>query len=130
MRRRTDWRVCYSYVMNLIDSAKSKLTVAEWEALAEHFAASTSGPEIDTPTNFANAVVQARWIKRLSRKALAEQVSVSYSYLSNIEAGTRYPSRKVLERLEQVLGTSLGQYPDPRQTPPQTPPAPMRQVTW
>lgn len=43
-----------------------------------------------------------------SVRELARKLDVSAAFLSDVELGRRYPSDKVLAKIAQVLGTSLG----------------------
>lgn len=54
-------------------------------------------------------IAQHREAKGVSQKSLADAVSISRPYLTQIENGTRVPSDQVLQRLFQALGIPMEQ---------------------
>lgn len=72
---------------------------------------------MSSPENFSP---QHLWYVRqqqgLTNKALAKKVGIDQSSLSNIELGRQNPSKKVLKRLQKVLGEN---FVDTWRTPPQ-----------
>lgn len=53
---------------------------------------------------FGTLIKQARLVKRLSQRALAEQLGVNFTYLSKIESGEMPPpSEDLIEKLIEAL---------------------------
>ena len=57
-------------------------------------------------------VKELRQKRGLTQKALAKKVKVHQVYIAQIEAQTKTPSLKMLERLAKVLQVKLGQLLD------------------
>ena len=65
-------------------------------------------PTFDTDlSSFGKRVRQLRTERGLSLRWLAQEAGRSYSYLCELELGKRLPSADTLERLADVLGTSM-----------------------
>jgi transcriptional regulator with XRE-family HTH domain len=57
---------------------------------------------------FARTIKRARHASKLSQNALARRAKVTQAYISELEAGSREPSLRVLRRLADALGVSPG----------------------
>ncbi len=72
---------------------------------------STLGDKPESPfgEGLGRAIKVLRAMRDLSRKALAKAAGVSYSYLAEIEGGTKQPSPQVLEALARALDLSVSE---------------------
>ena len=69
-----------------------------------------SDPQLGTPPEgLGRAIKVRRTGLDLSRKELAERAGVSYSYLAEIEKGSKSPSSKKLGKIAEALGLALHQ---------------------
>ena len=62
---------------------------------------------------FGADVKEARKVKQLSRKTLAEQVNIDWRYLANIENDGTIPSLPVIIQLIKVCGLPVERYFNP-----------------
>ena len=62
---------------------------------------------------FGADVKEARKVKQLSRKTLAEQVNIDWRYLANIENDGTIPSLPVIIQLIQIFGLPSEKYFNP-----------------
>ena len=62
---------------------------------------------------FGADVKEARKVKQLSRKTLAEQVNIDWRYLANIENDGTIPSLPVIIQLIKICGLPVEQYFNP-----------------
>ena len=62
---------------------------------------------------FGADVKEARKVKQLSRKTLAEQVNIDWRYLANIENEGAIPSLPVIIQLIKVCGLPVERYLNP-----------------
>ena len=62
---------------------------------------------------FGADVKEARKVKQLSRKTLAEQVNIDWRYLANIENDGTIPSLPVIIRLIKICGLPVERYFNP-----------------
>ena len=62
---------------------------------------------------FGADVKEARKVKQLSRKTLAEQINIDWRYLANIENKGTIPSLPVVIQLIKVCGLPVEQYFNP-----------------
>ena len=60
---------------------------------------------------FGADVKEARKVKQLSRKTLAEQVNIDWRYLANIENDGTIPSLPVIIQLIKICGLPVERYP-------------------
>ena len=62
---------------------------------------------------FGADVKEARKVKQLSRKTLAEQVNIDWRYLANIENDGTIPSLPVIIQLIKICGLPVERYFNP-----------------
>lgn len=62
---------------------------------------------------FGADVKEARKVKQLSRKTLAEQVNIDWRYLANIENDDTIPSLPVIIQLIKICGLPVERYFNP-----------------
>ena len=62
---------------------------------------------------FSADVKEARKVKQLSRKTLAEQVNIDWRYLANIENDGTIPSLPVIIQLIKICGLPVERYFNP-----------------
>jgi ribosome-binding protein aMBF1 (putative translation factor) len=94
----------------LVASAKSKLTVAEWEALADHLRLQIALPVPPTGETLGRTIARARFDRGMSRRQLATAANMSYPYLSEIENDHKQPGVAVCRRIGAALGLDLAPY--------------------
>lgn len=61
---------------------------------------------------FGEDVKEARKVRNISRKDLAEQVNIDTRYLANIENEGTIPSLPVIIQLAEICGLPMGRYFD------------------
>lgn len=66
------------------------------------------GPEKRAIRNLAKQMKNLRLAKGWSQEELAERMGTDRTYISDLERSLRNPSLKILARLANTLGTTIG----------------------